>query len=570
MPKHQPQRAPRLAVRALFGLALLAVLIALPSFQSHADNAGTALQFDGYNDVVGLPETQHVMGAGWETTKTVSLWVRPAGSAAVCANNSVAWCDSIFGDRPRWWGIVRGVLNGQDRIWVWNYDGSAGSPVDLIGITYTPGVWIHVSLVHGGGLMRAYVNGVEIGSTASGVTLQPNTGALPKLYLGGVINNPTRNWTFEGAIDEVSLWSTARTPAEVLQDMTRSLSGSEPGLVAYYSMSDGGGTTLTDDGPSSWDGILLDGMSGVPSNGGGPQWIVSGAFDTGGATATPSPTPTATGLPPATSTHTPTPLPSATATPTATAMPGASATPTATATATTVASPTPTATPGAPPAGVLDTFDRANGPIGAGWSGNTGAYLIAGNQLDVAGNGSIFWNSLTFGADQEVFVSLVSIDPGTGTTSLLLKSQSSTTATAGVIRVFYSPATQTAQVWTYAPAQGWVQRGSAIPVAFSNGDRFGARARSDGWVEVLRNGVVVGSRDASAWTFSAAGGSLGIWMANATNTLLDDFGGMTIDAPMSLAAPSLSESEALLPTTEAQAVSPTATTAPAATATLAP
>ncbi len=542
--------------RMLVSLSLLALLILLPSFASHADNAGYALQFDGVNDVVALPETQYVMGPGWQTTKTVSLWVRPTGTALTCANNSVGWCDSIFGDRSRWWGIVRGVLNGQDRIWFWNYDGSAGSPVDVIGIPYTSGVWIHVSLVHGAGVLRAYLNGVEAASTPSGETLQPNTGALPKLYLGGVINSITRNWTYEGQIDEVSLWNTARTPAEVQQDMSRILSGNEPGLVAYYSMSNGSGTVLTDDGPASWDGLLLDGMSGVQPNGGGPQWVASGAFDTGGPTATPSASATMTATPtasplPATSTNTPTPTSTRTAT--------------ATATATAIQSPTPTATPGAPPPGVLDTFNRANGGIGPAWSGSVNAFVVAGNMLDVVGNGSIFWNGSAFGADQESFVSLTAIDPGSGTVSLLLKSQSSSTATAGVIRLLYSPVSQSVQVWTYAASQGWLQRGSAISVAFASGDGFGGRARSDGWVDVLRNGVVMGSRDASAWAFTGAGGFVGLWLASAPNTLLDDFGGSSVAgalAPAALPTATPTAEAILLPT-------PTATTDPA-TATASP
>lgn len=545
--------------RALVSLGLLTLVVLLPSFQSHADNAGYALRFDGVNDVVALPETQYVMGSGWQSTKTVSLWIRPSGAATTCANNSVGWCDSVLGDRPRWWGISRGVLNGQDRVWVWNYDGSADSPVDVIGIAYTSNAWMHVSLVHGGGVLRAYLNGVELASTPSGETLQPTTGALPRLYLGGVINSTTRNWTYEGQIDEVSLWGTARTPAEVQQDMLRILSGTEAGLAAYYGMSNGSGTALTDDGPASWDGVLLDGMSGVPPNGGGPQWVASDAFGTGGSTPTATPTPTAT--------MTASPMQTATSPPPTTS----------TNTPTAGQSPSPTATVGAPPPGVLDTFNRPNGAIGSGWSGNTGAYRVAENMLDVVGNGSIFWNSASFGADQEAYVSLSAIDPNPGTTSLLLKSQSSTTATAGVIRLIYSSTGQTVQVWTYAASQGWVQRGSAMSVAFASGDRFGARARADGWIEVLRNGAVVGSRDASAWPFSGVGGYIGVWMANASNALLDDFGGATMDAPISLAVlPTASPTASATPTPVAtdtptpEAATPTASAEPTSTETSTP
>ena len=206
--------------------------------------------------------------SGWETTKTVSLWVQPLGTSPVCAPASV--CDAIFGDRPRWWGISRGVVSGNDRLWVWNYDGNE----DGIGIPYTIGEWVHITLVHGGGVLRAYKNGVEVGNTPSGATEQPSTGGLPVLQIGSVITG--QNWSFEGQIDEVNIWNIARTPAEILQDLYHIYTGAETGLVAYYRMSDGSGTSLTDNSSASWTGTLFDGNSTV---GNGPLWVASGAFD---------------------------------------------------------------------------------------------------------------------------------------------------------------------------------------------------------------------------------------------------------------------------------------------------
>jgi hypothetical protein len=49
-----------------------------------------------------------------------------------------------------------------------------------------------------------------------------------------------------GAIDELRIWSIARTPTEVNRDMRVVLKGTEPGLVAYYRFDEGSGT-FTDD-----------------------------------------------------------------------------------------------------------------------------------------------------------------------------------------------------------------------------------------------------------------------------------------------------------------------------------
>ena len=69
---------PRIGTFVLF-LGLL--IIGLPALRTSAEGAGYALQFDGTTDLVELPETANVMGgSGWQTSKTVSLWVKPTGA----------------------------------------------------------------------------------------------------------------------------------------------------------------------------------------------------------------------------------------------------------------------------------------------------------------------------------------------------------------------------------------------------------------------------------------------------------------------------------------------------------
>jgi hypothetical protein len=96
------------------------------------------------------------------------------------------------------------------------------------------------------------------------------------------------------------------------------------------------------------------------------------------------------------------------------------------------------------------------------------------------------------------------------------------------VKVLYDPIAHVVQVWTYANGQGWVQRGVDIPVTFVDGDQFGARAKENGLVEVYRNGVLIGSSDTSGWTYSGNGGYIGLWLINAGDAIVDDFGGGTI------------------------------------------
>jgi hypothetical protein len=322
-------------------VSFLILLLGIPLLSAQADSAGFALAFDGLNDFVELAQTSYILGSGWEVTKTVNLWVKPKGIDSTCLYNDPAWCDAIFGDRPRWWGISRGVMDGEDRIWVWNYDGSPGSPIDLIGIPYESEKWVHISLVHSEGKLRVFQNGEMVGEVESGATQQPSTVALPILHLGGIINNAERNWTFEGEIDEVRLWSRALSAEEIQADFYRILAGDEDGLAAYYQMSDGEGLALTDDSLNNWNGTLRDGIGEVPPDGQPPLWVISGAFD--GAidpTFTPTATPTETATPTPTETQTATPTATPTETPTATHTATPTATPTESQTAQSPAQPT--------------------------------------------------------------------------------------------------------------------------------------------------------------------------------------------------------------------------------------
>jgi hypothetical protein len=213
-------------------------------------------------------------GTSWQDTMSFSLWVKPVGAGS-CAYNSVAHCDSILGDRPRWWGLSHGTLDGVDRLWVWNYDGS----YERIGIPYTDGEWVHITWVHSGGTLSAYKNGVLIDSVASGTTMQPNTGASPRIQVGAVINNTNRNWSFQGEIDELRLYDIGLTQSDIQTTMFSELTGTESGLRAYYKMSDGSGTLVTDDSTNDFTIYLFDGGGIVPANGSYPLWVLSGAFD---------------------------------------------------------------------------------------------------------------------------------------------------------------------------------------------------------------------------------------------------------------------------------------------------
>ena len=367
-----------------------------------------------------LAPAYDILGSGWTETKTASMWIRPDSLAGACDHNSVAFCDAVFGDRPRWWGISIGEVVGLNRIWVWNFDNSSGSPIDIIPIAYTPGEWVHVALVHENGQLRAYRNGVQAGALPSSKTIQPNTGALPVLHLGGIIINASRNWSFDGQLDEVRLWSAVRTQSQIQQDMGQSLTGAEPNLKAYYRMSNGSGVLLSDDSLSNWDGTLYDGNGNVPPSGAPATWVLSSApIAEGGNTPTPGAfTPTPTALPPTATSLPPTATPTLPV-PTATSLPPTSTT---TPTATT-AGPTPTssatALPPSPTPGptATPTLDLPTATAGPGF-GFIASLALPGNSHDLVLSGNLLFLAATSGDLQIVDVSNTSQPSVSGSQTL--------------------------------------------------------------------------------------------------------------------------------------------------------
>jgi glucose/arabinose dehydrogenase len=178
-----------------------------------------------------------------------------------------------------------------------------------------------------------------------------------------------------------------------------------------------------------------------------------------------------------------------------------------------------------PTSPVLDTFNRADGAVGAGWSLNGGSLVVAANAMRVASaDVSGIWNAAPFGPDQEVFVTLKTLAPGATETDLLLKAQG-TIWSAGLIEVWYDAPAQSVRVVTYDAGSNWRQWGVLPNVTLANGDQFGARARANGLVEVFRNQVKLGEVSVTGWPYYNLGGRVGLWFVGALNEVVDDFGG---------------------------------------------
>lgn len=116
------------------------------------------------------------------------------------------------------------------------------------------GTWQHFAFVvsRSGNYMRIYRNGVL---EAQKVGMTPFTRGNFDLTIGVGASGPQG---FQGFLDEVRIWSRARSQREIQRDMQAVLRGSEPGLIGYWRMDEWTGAIAFDSSPSGRHGTYTN------------------------------------------------------------------------------------------------------------------------------------------------------------------------------------------------------------------------------------------------------------------------------------------------------------------------
>ena len=148
--------------------------------------------FDGTNDYIDSNQTLDTLLSA--STGMVTCWVKAKGTAPTVSNAYDG--DAIWGQiyNSRWCGITQGIISGNDRLWIWNWDGSE----DRVGVTYTGSTWHHIVWLHDAGTLYAYKDGALVSSTASG-----NTGSVLQDNFIGACGGGSPARFFEGEIEDV-------------------------------------------------------------------------------------------------------------------------------------------------------------------------------------------------------------------------------------------------------------------------------------------------------------------------------------------------------------------------------
>ncbi len=210
-----------------------------------------ALRLDGVNDFLNVPDSATLR---LTNRITIEAWINRSVRGVQHSIMEKYGCNAGQG------GYVLRVTSGDKLMFGTRDDCNVGT--SLVGVTtLTSNIWYHVAGSWDGATMRVFVNGVLDGSLAS--TRNPKSGNTP-LKIGERGNGGT---TLGGSIDEVRLWSVARTAAELQANLAQCLSGTEPGLAGYWRLNEGSGLSALDSSANGNTATLLN----------GPLWVTTDA-----------------------------------------------------------------------------------------------------------------------------------------------------------------------------------------------------------------------------------------------------------------------------------------------------
>lgn len=246
----------------------LLLLFAIPHFVNAQPCTDIVLDFDGVNDMVQL--TPSPIAGDQAFTVEARFLSSATGSGPNCSS-TFRRLFSFVGTNRR---IELGECGGQPGIYWQSSAGSLPTPTSF-GPNIRDGNCHHMALVYTGSSLVVYLDGIQVFGQSLTGNFSPLSTFRAGQWGGSLI--PGLNW--QGTIDEVRLWTLARSQAQIDANRLTRLTGTETGLVAYWQMDQGtpGGNNTA---IGQVDDLTANGNDGTffnfALNGAGSNFVCSG------------------------------------------------------------------------------------------------------------------------------------------------------------------------------------------------------------------------------------------------------------------------------------------------------
>ena len=228
--------------RLVVSNAFVVVRGADQAWSTPVPGAGAALRFDGTNDYVAMDGIELR-----NRSFTIECWARSARAGV----------DRFFlSQGPPYVNNNALIIGfrGNDTFTMSFWGNDLDTPA-----AYPDTNWHHwaCTLDFPSGARRIYRDGVLIANDTAG----PYQGA-GTFYVGAF---PRLNNYFQGEIDELRIWDSARSTNQIFSNMSRQLTGGEAGLLALYRFDEAVGKTVFDASGRGLSGDLVNGPLWAPS-----------------------------------------------------------------------------------------------------------------------------------------------------------------------------------------------------------------------------------------------------------------------------------------------------------------
>ncbi|MEK7991439.1 MAG: LamG-like jellyroll fold domain-containing protein, partial [Thiotrichaceae bacterium] len=190
---------------------------------------GSALNFDGVDDYIDLGTLNgEILG---NDARTFEAWIKTSMTSTATILRYGA--DASMG-RITWRaGGGKFSIEMRGKQTVWSTPALGDGNWHHIAWSYSAGDNLNQGLLYLDGVALTTITNAGVGGSTEG-TIPPNTQS-GNAYIGST--DPSTH-LFAGQIDEVRLWNTARSQAEIQANMYTPLTGSETGLVSYWDFED--------------------------------------------------------------------------------------------------------------------------------------------------------------------------------------------------------------------------------------------------------------------------------------------------------------------------------------------
>jgi hypothetical protein len=204
-----------------------------------SEQVNYALSFDGSNDHITTN------GGTISTSWSVEVWFKKSSN-----KSTHNFTNSANSGNSGNWALRLAQWSNINKVGITKY-GVKDYYINDAKANLSIGKWEHVVWTYQNNLVTVYVNGESLGTTFSRGPLANNA----KLYWN-IIGKSSNS--IGGEIDDIRIWSDVRTSSEINDNMFKELNGDEAGLVAYYKMTNGSGTTVTDNSSNSYNGTMVN------------------------------------------------------------------------------------------------------------------------------------------------------------------------------------------------------------------------------------------------------------------------------------------------------------------------